>query len=172
MFHYGNCHSDCIFKHYAVPCGMKKLALSAFLPLLLVLTLHAQKRVVSQATFPQAADVVFQKTIDYLLEHDYFIANADRATGFIQATQFVSIRKALSAKSGEQRTYNFFIRPGDEEHTSTVRLQIHIATKMFGGDIHNKTYHFKDDGISKDQSLYDEVLEGLKGSGYPPAVSN
>lgn len=106
-------------------------------------------------------DAAFERTIDYLQENDYFILCVDRSAGFIQAKTFIeNPKKLFSVKLGERRTLDFMIRP--KEGDSLIRLDIYREIQQYGGDNDAPTIYYKELGISRDPSLYREVLEGLQ----------
>lgn len=113
---------------------------------------------------PGERDSVFDKTVDYLQEHGYFIRRLDKEAGFVQAKVFVDHKKLLSVKAGERRTLNFIVRsdaPSDGRQRSKITLCIYREDyNRGGGDSH--FYYYEDRGVSDDMSLYTPVLEGLR----------
>lgn len=104
---------------------------------------------------------VFNNTIDYLQDNGYFIRSLDKQSGFIQARIYLESKKLFSAKDGERRTLNFIIRPS-KEHKTIARLTIYLEDRNFGGDNLSRTYYYEDKGICNDESVYQEVSQGLQ----------
>lgn len=111
-------------------------------------------------TLTLGKDSTFDKVIDYLETKDVFIQSLDKQAGFIQGRIFVKNRNVLSAKVGEKRTMNFFLKQvGDQ---TKVTLSIYMEQYYFGGNSPNRSYYFEDKGIINDASVYQSILSELQ----------
>ncbi|WP_134087978.1 hypothetical protein [Olivibacter sp. XZL3] len=111
-------------------------------------------------TLNVAVETAFDEIVDYLQAEDLFITAMDKQAGFIQAKIFVKDKRVLSAKKGEKRTFNFILRPKDT--ATELSLNIYVEEYMFGGDVHNRTYYYDDQGILEDKKIYQDLLDDLQ----------
>lgn len=109
------------------------------------------------------ANLIFDKTIDYLQNNGYFIVSLDKQAGFIQAKIFVENKKILSAKEGERRTLNFIISPIESER-SKITLLIYIEEQFFNMGSSDRVFYYRDKGVSHDSSLYKNIMDSLRDS--------
>ena len=108
-------------------------------------------------------DRVFDTTIDYLQNIDFFLLSVDKSSGFIQARSYKKgDKKMFSSKVGERRTVNFVLRQLGGQ--TKITLSIYLEEHYFGGEISPRTYYYKDCGIVEDAGAYRELLEGIKSS--------
>lgn len=106
-------------------------------------------------------DELFDHTIDYLQDNEYFIVSLDKASGFVQAKIQVKNRKLLSQKWAERRTLNFIIRPVTGKQ-AIVTLNIYSEELLSDDASATSVHYYMDKGISRDEAAYTPVLEGLK----------
>ncbi|GGH30052.1 hypothetical protein FAZ19_21585 [Sphingobacterium alkalisoli] len=108
-----------------------------------------------------AADSAFDQIASSLHKNGYFLANLDRASGFIQV-QIVTkyTKKMLSAKSGARRTLNFLVKPNGKAKAQ-INLNIFLEERFFGGDIHNRSYYYAEKELLEDPTEYQRVWEEL-----------
>ena len=105
-------------------------------------------------------DSAFDKVIDYLTMKDIFIQSLDKQAGFIQGKVFIKSGNVLSAKAGEKRTMNFFLKQVSNQ--TQVTLSIYMEQYYFGGSSSSRSYYFEDKGIMTDASVYKEILSSLQ----------
>lgn len=138
---------------------MKEKSLFIALLLLLCTTITYAQNDTSFKTITLTAsrDTVFDKIIDYLQTTDMFIQSVDKQAGFIQAKVFLKDNKFLSAKLGEKRILNFFLRA--TANKTRVMLNIYSEYYYYGG---NYNAYSEDKGVVKDASVYKDILSNLQ----------
>jgi hypothetical protein len=108
-----------------------------------------------------AADSAFDQIVSSLHNNGYFLANLDRASGFIQVQIVTKYKKKmLSAKSGAQRTLNFLVKPNGKAKAQ-IDLNIFLEERFFGGDIHNRIYYYAERELLEDPKEYQRTWEQL-----------
>lgn len=99
-------------------------------------------------------DSLFQLTIEYLQDNEYCIDCIDLPSGFIKAKKYIAKEKLLSTSVGKRIELSLFVKPIDD-NKSTISLTIYTVTLD-----KNSAYH--QEGICKDESLYQAIIEDVK----------
>jgi hypothetical protein len=106
-------------------------------------------------------DSCFVKVLFYLQNHNYFIENVDKVSGFIRAKSFVKkSNKMFSPETGEKRTLTVLLSPSGKE--TLLSLNMYIETLNRGGNTSTFIYYYEDKGIVNEPAVYQKLIADLK----------
>lgn len=107
-------------------------------------------------------DDVFDSTVDFLIDSDYFIKSMDRNAGFIQVKIIDKSKKILSTRRGQRTTFNLVLRPTEVALTTLISLQANVEELVWNGEVDADMYYYKDEGRVRDSRIYEELLDVLQ----------
>ncbi|HLQ99028.1 MAG TPA: hypothetical protein VK102_01535 [Sphingobacterium sp.] len=119
--------------------------------------LYAQEAKWNEIIIEDNAQSVFEKTINFLMDRDFFIEGMDKESGFIKAKRYIKDKKVISSKYGEILSISLLLQAIEPENTK-IRLQIYVKEQYksegFGAN-------YKDLGLSKKETDYTALLKQL-----------
>ncbi|MVN93018.1 hypothetical protein [Mucilaginibacter aquatilis] len=120
-------------------------------------TAFAQSKDFKHAKLALNADTCFKQALDYLENHDYFIEDVDKSSGFIRAKSYTKDKKILSSKVGERRTVT--MRFSTIAGGTLLSLNMYSEALRWSGSIHNNVLSYEDDGIVEQPTIYKVFIE-------------
>ena len=99
-------------------------------------------------------DSLYQKTIHYLQDNDFFIDCMDTRSGFVKAKKYIDREKLFSAFIGKRMELSIFVKPIDESKSS-ISLTIYTTAL-------SRNPEFREEGICKDDALFVSIIQGIK----------
>ncbi|WP_295767139.1 hypothetical protein [uncultured Mucilaginibacter sp.] len=120
-------------------------------------TLSAQSKDFKHVKLALNADTCFKQALDYLENHDYFIEDVDKASGFIRAKLYTKDKKILTSKVGERRTVT--MRFSTIAGGTLLSLNMYSETLRWSGSVHNNVLSYEDDGVVEQPTIYKAFID-------------
>lgn len=118
---------------------------------------NAQEAKWNEVVIEDDISSAFEKTLDFLMEREFFIENADKESGFIRAKRYIKNKKIISFKYGDIFSVSLLLRTAEPESTK-IKLQIYVTEQYISDD---GGANYKDIGLSKKEENYRVFLKGL-----------
>lgn len=134
-----------------------KLLLICMVSLLSICTGNALAQTSGSLTVELPKDSLYQMTIHYLQDNDFFIDCIDIQSGFVKAKKYIDREKLFSASIGKRLELSIFVKPIDE-NKSSISLTIYTT-------VLSKNPDFRKEGICKDNALYSSIIQGINQQG-------
>lgn len=131
-----------------------KLLLICMVSLLSICTGNVFAQISDSHTVELPKDSLFQWTIHYLQDNDFFIDCMDMQSGFVKAKKYIDREKLFSAYIGKRLELSIFVKPIGE-NKSSVSLTIYTT-------VLSRNPEFRKEGICKDDALYSSIIQGIK----------